>query len=61
MRTAMLATCEAQLEALQAEVGEKDTTCKEAIERVTSLQTALAATEARLAERVKEAAAGEYI
>jgi DNA repair exonuclease SbcCD ATPase subunit len=58
MRTAMLATCEAQLETLQAELAEKEGTCREAIERVTSLQTALAGTEARLAERVKEAAAG---
>jgi DNA repair exonuclease SbcCD ATPase subunit len=58
MRTAMLATCEAQLETLQAELAEKEGTCREAIERVTSLQTTLAGTEARLAQRVKEAAAG---
>jgi hypothetical protein len=58
MRTAMLATCEAQLETLQQELRDKDATSHEAIERVTSLQASLAAAEARLAERVKEATAG---
>ena len=61
MRTAMLATCEAQLEELKAEAAAKESTSKEAIERVTSLQAALAACEARLAERVRDAAAGTYI
>ena len=61
MRTAMLATCEAQLEELKAEAAAKESTSKEAIERVTSLQAALAACEARLAERVRDAAAGAYI
>lgn len=59
MRTAMLATCEAQLESLQQELRDKDSTSQEAIERVTSLQASLAAAEARLAERVKEATAGK--
>jgi hypothetical protein len=61
MRTAMLATCEAQLETLQQELRDKDVTSHEAIERVTSLQASLAAAEARLAERVKEATAGTYV
>lgn len=56
MRTAMLATCEAQLETLTQELQSRDATTQETIERVTSLQSALAASEARLAERVKEAA-----
>lgn len=55
MRTAMLATCEAQLETLQGEMVKKDDTAREAIERVAGLQTALSAAEARLAERVSEA------
>lgn len=55
MRTAMLATCEAQLETVTQELASRDATTQEAIERVTSLQTALAACESRLAERVKEA------
>ncbi len=54
MRTAMLATCEAQLEALQLELAAKEATTKEVVDRVTALQTALAASEARLEERVKE-------
>lgn len=53
-RTAMLATCEAQLEALKVEVAAKDATAREAVERVTQLQSALAASEARLQERVTE-------
>lgn len=57
MRTAMLATCEAQLETVTQELQSRDATTQEAIERVTSLQTALAACESRLAERVREAAA----
>jgi hypothetical protein len=57
MRTAMLATCEAQLETMGAEMKNKEETNREAIERVTSLQVQLAACEARLAERVQEAAA----
>ena len=61
MRTAMLATCEAQLEALQKEMATKESTAQEMIERVTSLQAALSSCEARLAERVKEAAAGYNI
>lgn len=55
MRTAMLATCEAQLETLQKDLQAKDDTNKEALERVSSLQIKLAALEARLEERTQEA------
>ena len=54
MRTAMLATCEAQLEALQEELTVKDDTSRQAVERASTLQTCLAAAEARLSERVAE-------
>eukprot|EP00598_Pedospumella_elongata_P001101 CAMPEP_0184981342 /NCGR_PEP_ID=MMETSP1098-20130426/11106_1 /TAXON_ID=89044 /ORGANISM="Spumella elongata, Strain CCAP 955/1" /LENGTH=958 /DNA_ID=CAMNT_0027504899 /DNA_START=60 /DNA_END=2939 /DNA_ORIENTATION=- len=54
MRTAMLATCEAQLETHAADLQAKDNTIAETIERVTSLQSSLAASESRLAERVAE-------
>lgn len=54
MRTAMLAAAEAQLETTRQELAAKDATNKEALERVTALQTSLASTEARLAERVSE-------
>lgn len=56
MRTAMLATCEAQVETLQKELATKDETTKDALERVSSLQISLAALEARLDERTQEAA-----
>jgi DNA repair exonuclease SbcCD ATPase subunit len=38
MRTAMLATCEAQIESLKQELAMKDATTKEAVERVSVLQ-----------------------
>jgi chromosome segregation ATPase len=55
MRTAMLATCEAQLESLQQELSAKDATNLEVVGRITELQAAVVASEARLAERVQEA------
>lgn len=55
MRTAMLATCEAQLEAIKSELQTKSDTAKVAVERASTLQQALSAAEARLAERVAEA------
>jgi len=54
MRTAMLAAAEAQLETTRQELAAKDLTNKEALERVTALQTSLSSAEARLAERVSE-------
>ena len=54
MRTALLATAEAQLEALKAEMLAKEDTVKEAVERVTVLQARVAGAETRLEERVKE-------
>ena len=56
MRTAVLATCEAQIEALKQELFVKDATNKEAIERVSVLQERLAGSEIRLEERMKEMA-----
>eukprot|EP01038_Epipyxis_sp_PR26KG_P005758 gene5758-7949_t len=55
MRTAMLATCEAQLEALQLELNAKDETTKEALERVTSLQATLSSMEFSFQEKLNEA------
>ena len=55
MRTAMLATCEAQLEAIKTELQTKSDTAKVAVERASTLQQALSAAESRLAERVAEA------
>jgi chromosome segregation ATPase len=55
MRTAMLATCEAQLDALKQELGLKTSSLQESVERVTSLQSRLASTELRFEERLKEA------
>jgi chromosome segregation ATPase len=57
MRTAMLATCEAQLETLQQELSTKSAANLEVVERVTELQASVVASEARLAERVQEASA----
>lgn len=54
MRTAMLATCEEQLETLRAEKNAHEETVKETIERISVLQLRLSATEARLTERIKE-------
>ncbi len=54
MRTAMLATCEAQLEALQQELAVKDAANSDVLVRVAELQTAMAASETRLQERVAE-------
>jgi hypothetical protein len=54
MRTAMLATCEAQIETLQQEFMKKDEIAKEALQRVTDLQIALATLEHRLEERTLE-------
>jgi chromosome segregation ATPase len=42
MKTAMLATCEAQMEALRAELAAKEQTVREAVDRVAALQTRLA-------------------
>jgi hypothetical protein len=52
MRTATLATTETQLEAHKAELIVKEETVKEAVERVSLLQTRLATMEGRLEERV---------
>ncbi len=54
MRTAMLATVEAQLQTVQEEQSKKDEALAESIERVTSLQASVRAGEVRLAERVAE-------
>lgn len=54
MRTAMLATCEAQLETLRNELLVRADTSKVAVERAAALQMQLAASEARLSERVAE-------
>lgn len=54
MKTAMLATCEAQLASLKEELQIRTEAAQEAIERVTSLQTQLASTEARFQERISE-------
>jgi chromosome segregation ATPase len=54
MRTAMLATCEAQLEELKNELATKDQTIRDTIERVNTLQINLTNTEHRLDERVRE-------
>jgi len=54
MRTAMLATCEAQLEELRNELALKDQTVRETIERVNTLQINLTNCEHRLDERVSE-------
>lgn len=54
MRTAMLATCEAQLEALQKEMEGKDGTIVEALERVSSLQIQMSSLQARMEERTQE-------
>lgn len=56
MKTALLATCEAQLDSVKSQLTAKEATTQEALERVTVLQTRLATSEARLAERVAEAA-----
>lgn len=55
MRTAMLATCEAQLEALNTEVASKNETIKEVTERVTLLQSRLGAAEDKYQERISQA------
>jgi hypothetical protein len=54
MRTAMLATCEAQIESLKQELISKELTAKEAVERVSMLQVRLSGAETRLEERVHE-------
>jgi len=52
MRTATLATTETQLEVQKSELIVKEETVKEAVERVSVLQTRLASMEGRLEERV---------
>jgi hypothetical protein len=54
MRTAMLATCEEELETLRTEKNAHEDTVKETKERISVLQLRLSGTEARLAERVQE-------
>lgn len=54
MRTAMLATCESQLEELQVQLQQKESTAKDALERVSSLQVTLSTLESRLEERAQE-------
>ena len=56
MRTAMLATTEAQLEALRKEIGLKDEAIRDAETRVNALQTQLAGLEMRVEERAHAAA-----
>ena len=56
MRTAMLATTEAQLEALRKEIGVKDDAIRDAENRVSALQTQLTALEMRIEERAHAAA-----
>jgi hypothetical protein len=56
MRTATLATTETQLEAHKLELIVKEETVKEAVERVSMLQTRLASMEGRLEERVTASA-----
>lgn len=54
MRTAMLATSEAQLESLQRELKVKDDTARESIERVSILQSRLTSCESKLTQQVEE-------
>jgi hypothetical protein len=54
MKTAMLATCEAQLESLKSISSVKDDTIKETLERVSVLQSRIASSDARLEEKTKE-------
>lgn len=54
MRTAMLATCEAQLESMQQELATKVYTLKESQDKVNLLQQKVAAAELKLLETVKE-------
>lgn len=54
LRTAMLATVEAQLAAVQDTIKNKESAVAEAVERVTILQARLSDAEFRIEERVKE-------
>ena len=56
MRTAMLATCEAELETIQKQIVAKDETIKETLDKVGALQEQLTAAEGRLADQQREAA-----
>jgi DNA repair exonuclease SbcCD ATPase subunit len=55
MRTAMLATCEAQVESLRSELTAKEVTVQEALGRMHVLQTRLASTEAKYEEKIRDA------